>query len=86
LSDSRGDRPAEVDPRRSVSRLRRGQNSAQLAPTPAARPGSCRQRDEAGDGYRSPTGVPHSGANGLAQSVIVATYVVEKGKPLASPA
>ncbi len=39
-----------------------------------------------GDGYQVPTGVPHSGKNGLAKTVLVATYVVEKGKPLASPA
>ena len=39
-----------------------------------------------GDGYQVPTGVPHSGKNGTAKTVIAATYVVEKGKPLASPA
>ena len=39
-----------------------------------------------GDAYQVPTGVPHSGTNGAARTVIVATYVVEKGKPLASPA
>jgi quercetin dioxygenase-like cupin family protein len=39
-----------------------------------------------GDGYQVPTGVPHSGKNGPAKTVVVATYVVEKGKPLASPA
>jgi len=39
-----------------------------------------------GDAYQAPTGVPHSGQNGPAKTVIVATYVVEKGKPLASPA
>jgi quercetin dioxygenase-like cupin family protein len=39
-----------------------------------------------GDGYQAPNGVPHSGKNGPAKTVIVATYVVEKGKPLASPA
>jgi hypothetical protein len=33
-----------------------------------------------------PTGVPHSGKNGPAKTVIAATYVVEKGKPRASPA
>jgi quercetin dioxygenase-like cupin family protein len=39
-----------------------------------------------GDAYQVPTGVPHSGKNGPAKTVVVATYVVEKGKPLASPA
>ena len=41
---------------------------------------------KAGDGYQVPTGVPHMGTNGPAKTVIAATYVVEKGKPLASPA
>lgn len=39
-----------------------------------------------GDAYQVPTGVPHGGVNGPAKTVVVATYVVEKGKPLASPA
>ena len=41
---------------------------------------------KAGDAYQVPTGVPHAGVNGSAKTVLVATYVVEKGKPLASPA
>jgi quercetin dioxygenase-like cupin family protein len=40
----------------------------------------------AGDGFQVPTGVAHGGMNGPARTVIVSTYVVEKGKPLASPA
>ena len=39
-----------------------------------------------GDGFQVPTGVPHGGKNGPAKTVVVSTYVVEKGKPLASPA
>ena len=39
-----------------------------------------------GDGFQVPTGVPHGGQNGAAKTVVVSTYVVEKGKPLASPA
>ncbi len=39
-----------------------------------------------GDAYQVPTGVPHSGKNGPMKTVIAATFVVEKGKPLASPA
>ena len=39
-----------------------------------------------GDGFQVPTGAPHGGRNGPAKTVIVSTYVVEKGKPLASPA
>ena len=39
-----------------------------------------------GDGFQVPTGAPHGGKNGLEKTVIVSTYVVEKGKPLASPA
>ena len=41
---------------------------------------------EPGDGFQIPTGVPHSGKNGPAKTVLAGTYVVEKGKPLASPA
>jgi quercetin dioxygenase-like cupin family protein len=39
-----------------------------------------------GDGFQVPPGVPHSAKNGPAKAVLVGTYVVEKGKPLASPA
>lgn len=40
-----------------------------------------------GDGFQVPVGTPHAGAkNGDTKTVIVSTYVVEKGKPLASPA
>ena len=39
-----------------------------------------------GEVYQVPTGVPHSGKNGPAKTVLVQTFVVEKGKPLASPA
>jgi quercetin dioxygenase-like cupin family protein len=39
-----------------------------------------------GDGFQVPTGLPHGAKNGPAKSVLVGTYVVEKGKPLASPA
>jgi quercetin dioxygenase-like cupin family protein len=40
----------------------------------------------AGDGFQVSTGVPHGGVNGPAKTVVISTYVVEKGKPLASPA
>jgi quercetin dioxygenase-like cupin family protein len=40
-----------------------------------------------GDGFQVPVATPHAGAkNGDTKTVIVSTYVVEKGKPLASPA
>ena len=39
-----------------------------------------------GEGFQAPPRTPHSGRNGPAKSVLVGTYVVEKGKPLASPA
>jgi quercetin dioxygenase-like cupin family protein len=39
-----------------------------------------------GDGYQVPTGTPHGAAPGSTKTILVATYVVEKGKPLASPA
>lgn len=40
----------------------------------------------AGDGFQVAPGVIHGGKNGDKTTVIAATYVVEKGKPLASPA
>ena len=40
-----------------------------------------------GDGFHIPPETPHAGGKaGDAKSVILVTYVVEKGKPLASPA
>ena len=39
-----------------------------------------------GDAFQVSPGVPHGGKNGPAKSVFAGTYVVEKGKPLASPA
>ena len=40
-----------------------------------------------GDGFQIPPETPHAGGKpGDAKSRILITYVVEKGKPLASPA
>ncbi len=40
-----------------------------------------------GDGFQIPPATPHAGGKaGTAKSRILITYVVEKGKPLASPA
>ena len=42
---------------------------------------------KAGDGFQIPPETPHAGGKpGTAKSVILITYVVEKGQPLASPA
>lgn len=41
---------------------------------------------KAGDGMQVPPETPHSLKNGAALTKILVTYVVEKGKPLASPA
>ena len=42
---------------------------------------------KAGDGFQIPPETPHAGGKpGDAKSRILATYIVEKGKPLASPA
>ena len=42
---------------------------------------------KAGDGFQIPPETPHAGGKaGTAKSVILITYVVEKGKPLATPA
>ena len=40
----------------------------------------------AGENFQIPTGVPHSGKNGDKPTRLSEVYVVEKGKPLASPA
>ena len=39
-----------------------------------------------GEGFQVPPGVPHGGKNGPATARIAATFIVEKDKPLASPA
>jgi len=42
---------------------------------------------KAGDGFQVPPNTPHAGVkNGPKATKVVSTYVVEKGKPLASPA
>ncbi len=41
---------------------------------------------KAGDGFEAPPETPHSLKNGPSSSRIAATYTVERGKPLASPA
>ena len=40
----------------------------------------------AGDGFQVPTGMPHGGTNGDKPTALIAVYVVEKGKPLVTPA
>lgn len=41
---------------------------------------------KAGDSYQVPFGAIHDGKSGDKGAKVIATYVVEKGKPLASPA
>jgi quercetin dioxygenase-like cupin family protein len=42
---------------------------------------------KAGDSFQIPPGVPHDGCTGPGEALkILATYIVEKGKPLATPA
>jgi quercetin dioxygenase-like cupin family protein len=41
---------------------------------------------KAGDGFQVPTRLPHSGKNGDKPTIVAITYVVEKGKPIVSPA
>ena len=42
---------------------------------------------KAGDAFQIPPDTPHAGGKaGTAKSIILITYVVQKGKPLASPA
>lgn len=40
----------------------------------------------AGESYQIPAGTPHDARSGAAGAKVLAVYVVEKGKPLASPA
>jgi quercetin dioxygenase-like cupin family protein len=39
-----------------------------------------------GEAFQVPANVPHSAKNGPTRSILAGTYIVEKGKPLASPA
>ena len=39
-----------------------------------------------GDAFQVPANTPHSAKNGPIKSILASTFVVEKGKPLASPA
>jgi len=41
---------------------------------------------KAGDSYKVPSGAVHDARSGDKGAKVIATYVVEKGKPLASPA
>jgi len=41
---------------------------------------------KAGDSYKVPPGAIHDARSGAKGAKVIATYVVEKGKPLASPA
>src|SRR5262245_45961211 len=41
---------------------------------------------KAGESYQVPAGAVHDGRSGPKGAKVIATYVVEKGKPLASPA
>ena len=41
---------------------------------------------KAGDSYKVPPGAIHDARSGDKGAKVIATYVVEKGKPLASPA
>ncbi len=83
-----------VEMRSTSSRARRSRAMPIRASNPAmwsrAEPNSrwtARQRAlTPGDGFQVPTRVAHGGKNGAAKTVVVSTYVVEKGKPLASPA
>jgi len=41
---------------------------------------------KAGESYQIPTGAVHDGKSGATGAKVIATYVVEKGKPFAVPA
>jgi quercetin dioxygenase-like cupin family protein len=48
--------------------------------------GQANRQLAAGDSFQIPTEVPHALQNGNAPTRVVVTYVVDKNKPLASPA
>ncbi|MGA2794642.1 MAG: cupin domain-containing protein [Roseiarcus sp.] len=48
--------------------------------------GQAARQFQPGDAFQVPAYTPHSAKNGPAKTTLVNTYVVEKGKPLASPA
>lgn len=48
--------------------------------------GQAARQLQPGDAFVVSPNTPHSAKNGPAKTVIASTYVVEKGKPLASPA
>jgi quercetin dioxygenase-like cupin family protein len=48
--------------------------------------GQAARQLQAGDAFVVPANTPHGAKNGPAKLLIASTYVVEKGKPLASPA
>jgi len=79
----------EIDPGATIARhTHPGIESGYIAQggTELAIEGQGSLKLEAGDGFQVPTRVPHGGVNGPAKTVVISTYVVEKGKPLASPA
>jgi quercetin dioxygenase-like cupin family protein len=41
---------------------------------------------KAGDSFHIPPGTPHAAQSGAKGAKVLATYIIEKGKPLASPA
>ena len=56
-------------------------------PPPAATTGRATGTLRPGDGFQIPPNTPHAGGKpGPAKTRVLITYVVEKGKPLASPA
>ena len=48
--------------------------------------GAATRTYQSGESFQVPSGVVHSGKNGAMRAVLAGTYIVEKGKPLASPA
>jgi quercetin dioxygenase-like cupin family protein len=48
--------------------------------------GEAARQLQPGDAFQVAANTPHSARNGVAKTTIASTYVVEKGKPLASPA
>jgi quercetin dioxygenase-like cupin family protein len=48
--------------------------------------GQAARQFQPGDAFQIPANIPHSARNGPTKTIVASTFVVEKGKPLASPA
>jgi quercetin dioxygenase-like cupin family protein len=80
---------AEIDPDASVARhTHPGIETTYIVEggVTLAQDGQAERPLKPGDAFQIPAQIAHSAKNGPVKTIIVSTFVVEKGKPLASPA